>query len=172
MKDFIENLLSKHGILPTFFITYFVFFLMGSLLSLKIPAFDNFFLILKNPIVVFGIPCLLLKHARYKELLKIHKNYTTEEFLAAYSFMKGTLHEYNEETLKKLYPLATNLQCIENIVGDELLKECIKNGEDVEDFIKKEYKKTYCDFETFWLYVFVGIYIQLMLWGIIEYSDE
>ncbi len=177
MKDFIENLLRKYNNCSVFLIIYLVSYFILTSLSNNVPILDNFCRILINPVVFFGVPALFLKHARYKELLKIHKNYTTEEFLAAYDLvynrfnknffvLRDGKHYNNEELLEKLYPLSIDLLCIDNY-SDWQLKDWIKEGKSIEDFIKKEYKETYCNFEKFWLYIFVGIYIQLLLWGII-----
>lgn len=194
MKDFIENLLSKHGDKFLLFILFFYLtfcFIIGNLCN-NIPFWDNFSKILINPVVFFGVPALFLKHARYKELLKIYKNYTTEEFLAVYQQPRNiaysndvqcypnsmayanreVIYYYNESTLKKLRPLAIDLLWIDNY-SDWLLKDWIKEGKSIEDFIKKEYKESYCSFNNSFLWlVFLGIYIQLLLWGIIGYGEE
>ena len=193
-----ENLLQKEKIGYIFFIIYSVFYLISAIIMPieNIPILDNFCRILINPVVFFGIPYLLLKHARYKELLKIYKNYTTEEFLAVYkqtrniaykdnvecksgsmaSVYREDIYVYDRRTLEKLRPLARDLLCINdtNICNDWLLTDWIKEEKNIGDFIREEYKKQYkfSLFNSFWIATILGIYIQLSLWGIIEYYEK
>lgn len=200
MKDFIENLLQKYGdnrALPLFVLFFYLTFcfIIGSICN-GVPIWDNFSKVLINPVVFFGVPALFLKHARYKELLKIYKNYTTEEFLAVYqqpyniayendvkcnpdsmaSINRRVIYYYNELTLEKFRPLARDLLCIgANNPDVWILKDWIKEGKSLEDFIKTEYKKSFNiknSNSSFWWIVFLGIYIQLSLWGIVEYDEE
>ncbi|CDA17506.1 unknown [Acetobacter sp. CAG:267] len=174
MKNLLENFFAS--ISQSQYSLYICIFLWSLFICLYFFVFDTpqtFFSIFINPVFLFGAPYLILDYLRYKELKKTYKNYTLEDFIYAYENAPALAHAKPNNFKSKFRPLARNILSLSRYYTDT---ENLKNKEiTVDEFIKQKYRSKFkfdylfpTESGVFYYMLFLGICIQLELWGIIK----